>query len=112
LEDIEMTKNDIDFHGIGYGSGVGRSDGWAMIAEKRADGKIGRSWTSEDVESWDAIMVAKWAKFALIARQAADDVPYQYLSLLYLNVFLPHYGGEDQLTMTNEEAATILLGKE
>ena len=55
----------------------GRSGGWAVV----------EGFTREQVEGWDAIAVAKWAKFCRIARETADDVNYQYLSLIYLNQF-------------------------
>lgn len=38
-----------------------------------------------DFEYWDAIMLGKWARFCKWARETADDVPYQMLSLLYCN---------------------------
>lgn len=53
----------------------GRSGGWAVV-----DGLPG-------VEEWDAILLARWRKFERIAREIADDVPYQMLGLIYLNDF-------------------------
>lgn len=65
----------------------GRSSGWAVVG-KLYDGEDGRQgFTRESVDGWDAIAVAKWARFCKIAREIADDVPYQYLSLIYLNRF-------------------------
>lgn len=71
----------------------GRSSGWAIIGH----GENGRKhWDRDDVASWDAVAVARWGKFARIARSCADDVPYQYLSLIYANVYLPWREDEDQ----------------
>jgi hypothetical protein len=55
----------------------GRSGGWAVV----------EGITRADAESWDAIGLARWRKFARVARETADNVPYQYLSLIYLNKF-------------------------
>lgn len=62
-----------------FGAGVkvyseGRSGGWAIV-----DG------IDDDVDSWDAIMVAKWGRFAKRARAIADNVPYDMVMSLYLN---------------------------
>lgn len=54
----------------------GRSGGWAVV-----------HGIDDDVESWDAIAVGKWGRFATIARALADDVPYQFVSSLYINNF-------------------------
>lgn len=69
-----------------FGSGVkvysqGRSGGWAVV-----DGL-------PEFESWDAIMLGKWARFARFARVLADDVPYQMMSLAVLNMFEPDQSG-------------------
>jgi len=48
---------------------AGRSGGWLYI-----DGM-----TRESMEHWNAIDVAKWAKFEKWSKQTADDVPFQYL---------------------------------
>ena len=65
----------------------GRSGGWAMVK-----GFEDRSV----VEGWDAIAVSRWAKFATYARQQADDVPYQYLDLIYINWFQAWAENQDQ----------------
>jgi hypothetical protein len=57
----------------------GRSGGWAYIEGL------------PDFDSWDAIMVSKWFKFVKWARQEADDIPYQVVSLIYINVFESAY---------------------
>lgn len=87
----ETLQNDVDAEQV-FDRPVrvfseGRSGGWAMVGDDRGKGKNPRAWTHEDVTSWDAIAVARWAKFARFARETADDVPYQYLAMVYLNVF-------------------------
>lgn len=54
---------------------AGRSGGWVYV-----DG-----WTAADVESWDAIAVARWAKLATWARDAADAVPAVMAEIAFLN---------------------------
>jgi len=51
----------------------GRSGGWAVVRGL------------PDAESWDAIMVGKWAKFAKVARAIADDIPTQMATLVAFN---------------------------
>lgn len=53
----------------------GRSGGWCVV-----DGL-------PHVETWDAILVGKWARFAKYARQAADDIPYLMVHFLYYHPF-------------------------
>lgn len=57
----------------------GRSGGWAVV-----------EGINQDVDSWDAVDLAKWRKFALYARALADDVPHRMLDSLYHNYFLIH----------------------
>lgn len=76
-EDLESFAQEV------YGPGVkvyaeGRSGGWAYI-----DG------IDHDTDSWDAIAVSRWGRFASYARAVADDIPYRMASLLVLNVYLP-----------------------
>ena len=54
----------------------GRSGGWAVV-----DGL-------PDFDSWDAVMVSKWARFARLARSVADDIPYQMVHDLCFNVYV------------------------
>ena len=54
----------------------GRSGGWAVV-----DG------IDDDVDSWDAIQVAKWGRFARFARLEADDVMYRVVDGCYFNDF-------------------------
>jgi hypothetical protein len=53
----------------------GRSGGWAVVEGL------------PEFDSWDAIMLGKWARFAKVARALADDVPYSMAELFYLNRF-------------------------
>jgi hypothetical protein len=57
----------------------GRSGGWAVVEGL------------PDFDSWDAIMLGKWARFAKLARSLADDVPYAMAELFYLNRFEDTY---------------------
>ena len=63
-----------------FGTGVkvyaeGRSGGWAVVHGL------------PEVETWDTIMVSKWAKFAKWARATADAVPEMMAELIAINVF-------------------------
>jgi hypothetical protein len=51
----------------------GRCGGWAIV-----DGL-------PDFESWDAVLLARWAKFARVARSLADNIPTQMVALLEIN---------------------------
>lgn len=53
----------------------GRSGGWIVVNGL------------PDVESWDAIMVSKWGKAERIAKEIAQGIPYQALSLLVINEY-------------------------
>jgi len=59
----------------------GRSGGWAIV-----DGM-----TAAEVEHWDAVALARWAKFVRYCRETTADVPYQYLDLIFYNRFQPEY---------------------
>lgn len=59
----------------------GRSSGWAYV----------EGIDCEHVDAWDAIALARWAKFDRFCRETVADIPYQYLSAVYLNVFEPIY---------------------
>jgi len=74
FEQVQQDAADI------FGAGVtveraGRSGGWAVVHGL------------EDVEDWDAVMLAKWRKFAKYARAIADDVPYQLIASIACNEF-------------------------
>jgi hypothetical protein len=63
-----------------FGKGVkvwsaGRSGGWAVVEGL------------PDVESWDAIALARWRKFEKFAKAEAADVPYRMADLAYINVY-------------------------
>jgi hypothetical protein len=51
----------------------GRSGGWAVV-----DGL-------PDFEEWDAVLLAKWARFAKWARAMADDIPGRMAELIGIN---------------------------
>lgn len=53
----------------------GRSGGWAIVEGL------------PPIETWDAIMVARWSRFAKAARQVADDIPRSMAELIYFNVW-------------------------
>lgn len=55
----------------------GRSGGWAIV-----DGIA-------DIDEWDAIMLSKWRRFERYAKMLAADVPYQMLSIAYINGWEP-----------------------
>jgi hypothetical protein len=54
---------------------AGRSGGWAVVKGL------------PDVETWDAVMVGRWARFAKYARRQAEDVPYLMVWALYHHEF-------------------------
>lgn len=56
---------------------VGRSGGWLVVKGL------------PDVDEWDAVMVAKWGKFARWARATADAIPEMTLSLIAINRYEP-----------------------
>lgn len=63
-----------------FGPGVkvyseGRSGGWAVVHGIK------------DFESWDAIDLGKWQRFEQAARELADDIPYQFATSVYFNVY-------------------------
>lgn len=94
-----VGQDDVDSDG--YWFGVACEDGWAMLQEDVATiygagvkvASAGRSsgWAYiegiKPFEEWDAVDVSKWAKFCRYAREQADAVPYQMLSLIYLNTW-------------------------
>lgn len=61
----------------------GRSGGWVVVHGL------------PDFETWDAVMLSRWARFARHARLTADDVPHQMVDMAYHNVFLPEH--EDRI---------------
>lgn len=73
----------------------GRSGGWAVV-----DG------INDDVDSWDAIAVARWGRFVKAARAAADDVPYQIVMSLYLNEWESE---QAEIKSTGESVADLIV---
>lgn len=51
----------------------GRSGGWAVV-----DGL-------PPVETWNAVMVSKWASFVRFAHEQVKDIPYQTAALIIVN---------------------------
>jgi hypothetical protein len=72
----------------------GRSGGWAVVHGL------------PDVDEWDAIMVAKWAKFAKWARQHADGIAYQAACIACQNILEPKH--EANLAEQAEDAAALV----
>jgi hypothetical protein len=71
----EMLQQDADEI---FGAGVkveagGRSGGWACVTGL------------EDIESWDAVMLAKWRRFAKYAEAYAKGIPEQMVYSLACN---------------------------
>ncbi len=60
----------------------GRSGGWLIVTLD--DRPV---FTREEVAGWDAISLGRYATFARRVRELADDVPYQYGSLVYINEY-------------------------
>ena len=54
----------------------GRSGGWAVS-----------NWDEYDVDQWDAVNVAKWAKIERVAREIAAGVNAQVVLSVYLNEY-------------------------
>lgn len=64
---------------------AGRSGGWCIVSGLPS------------IESWDALMLSKWAKFSKWAKQEAAGVPYSILWYLYHNHFLPDWENTNTL---------------
>lgn len=83
-----------------FGAGVkvyseGRSGGWAIV-----DG------IDDDVDSWDAIAVSRWGRFVKAARAAADDVPYQMVTSLYMNEYEQE---QEQTKAQGQQVADLIV---
>jgi hypothetical protein len=72
----------------------GRSGGWLIVEGL------------PDFDSWDAIMLGRWRKFARYVDAYVDDVPHQFVTLLYMNVFEPEH--EAKLAEEADDAAALL----
>ena len=81
-EMIEQDAEEIFGGGVKV-SAEGRQGGWAVV-----DGL-------PDLEQWDAVMVAKWAKFRRYARAEAENVPRAMVSIAYINAFEPWAAEQD-----------------
>lgn len=76
----ETLKSNADECFPGQGVKVysaGRSGGWCIVEGL------------PPVESWDAIMLGKWRRFAKWARLQADDIPHAMADLAAFNVYEP-----------------------
>ena len=87
----EMVQDDADeIFGVSYMPDLirvysaGRSGGWCVVEGL------------PDVESWDAIALARWAKFARYAHAQADDMAYQTHWTLAAN----RYESDSPVTVT------------
>jgi hypothetical protein len=74
FEDLQMDAEFVFAPGVKVWA-EGRSGGWAVVEG------LG------EVETWDAIMVNRWSKFAKLARETADSIPEQMASLIQINRF-------------------------
>ena len=54
---------------------VGRSGGWCVVEGL------------PPVETWDALLLGKWTRFAKYAEQTTRDIPYLMVDTLYCNEF-------------------------
>lgn len=79
---------------FGAGAAVyseGRSSGWAVVCpgfeRYTAADRIPEHvpFTRAEVESWDAIRVSRWGRFAQACRRVCDDLPYQAIFLYLAN---------------------------
>lgn len=73
-EDAERDAEEIFGPNVNVYS-EGRCGGWLVVSGL------------PDVESWDAIMLSKWKRFAKWVRAAADYVPSSAAELIYINVY-------------------------
>lgn len=78
-----------------------RENGWEMAKELAAEvfGSQVKTWSSgrsggwliveglPDVESWDAIALSRWARFARGVQEILDDLDYQFVWHLHVNVY-------------------------
>lgn len=95
----ELIQSDAEWIFDGYRVKVhaeGRSGGWAIVGGL------------PDLDDWDAVLLAKWRKFARFARGVADDVPYQMVSMLALNDFA-HWAEADDIRLECEATAEPVM---
>lgn len=71
--------------GDGYGvTSEGRSGGWAVVTYHDRP-----TFARDEIAAWDAIAVTRWGRFARRLDDEVADLPYQALSLIYLNLYEP-----------------------
>jgi hypothetical protein len=74
----------------------GRSGGWIAVRGL------------PDVEEWDAVRLARWRRFERIARDIADGIPYQMLSLIEINDYQwAKDEAEESARAAREDIATV-----
>jgi hypothetical protein len=71
-EMLQQDAEEIFGDGVEVNAG-GRSGGWACVTGL------------EDIESWDAVMLAKWKKFARYAGEYAKGIPEQMVYSIVAN---------------------------
>ena len=71
-EMLQQDAEEIFGDGVEVNAG-GRSGGWACVTGL------------EDIESWDAVMLAKWKKFARYAGEYAKGIPEQMVYSIAAN---------------------------
>lgn len=69
----EQAKDIFGSHVVCYSEG--RSNGWITV------------YNLTKTEAWDAVMLAKWAKFEKVCKMLASDVPYGCVWDIYYNIF-------------------------
>jgi len=67
----------------------GRSGGWAVLGYEYEKGRHSPGPDVDAVRGWDAIELAKWARFARLARAVADDNCRRMAWLIAANVYQP-----------------------
>lgn len=82
---------------------AGRSGGWLYVTHL------------PDVDSWDAIALGKWARYARIVAGLVDDVPRLALELLAINAYAAECDARDRLdakreTVMADAMADLLAG--
>lgn len=71
-----LTPRDRSYHDLGIWS-AGRSGGWLVVEGL------------PNIEDWDAIMLARWRRFAKDVSDLVDDLPYQWIWQLHENFWQP-----------------------
>jgi hypothetical protein len=73
---------------FGHGYGVyseGRSGGWCVVRDP--SGRV--AFDEDEVAGWDAIALARWARFARQVREIADDQAYRIAWTYIVNTLEP-----------------------